>query len=132
MTVPPSTDDDSPPFDPENLPVEPWYAVRCVFKYSDAGPPTNTYEERITLWRAPSPDAALELAEAEATRYSESLDHAEYTGFAQSFNLFVGDTIGHGDEVFSLMRDSDLDAEDYLDVFFDTGAEHQGVIDETD
>jgi hypothetical protein len=131
VTVPAPTGDGSAPFDPENPPVEPWYAVRCVIRSTDGGP-TSTYEERITLWRAPSPDEAIELAEAEAADYSASLEHAEYTGFAQSFNLFVGDTVGHGDEVFSLMRDSELDTEDYLDAFFDTGAEHQGVLDETD
>ncbi len=116
-------------FDPENPPVEPWYSVRCVIRFDDGGP-TSTYEERITLWRAPSPDEALEMAEAEVAVYVGELDHAEYTGFAQSFNLFAGHTIGHGDEIFSLMRDSDLDPEDYLDTFFDTGAEHQGSLDD--
>lgn len=131
MTPPTPTSDRSSPADPENLPVEPWYAVRAVIRFND-GEPTSTYEERITLWRAPSADEAIELAEAEATNYAESLEHAEYTGFAQSFSLFLGDSVGHGDEVFSLMRDSDLDTDDYLDAFFDTGAEHQGLLDETD
>jgi hypothetical protein len=131
VTVPPADGDGSAPFDPENPPVEPWYAVRCVIRGAISGP-TTTYEERITLWRAPSADEAIELAEAEAIEYGEALGDAEYTGFAQSFNLFVGDTVGHGDEVFSLMRDSELDTEDYLDAFFDTGTEHQGVLDGTD
>jgi len=128
----PPVDGDGVPSDGRGVPAaEPWYAVRCVFRLDDGGP-TSTYEERITLWRAPSADEAIEMAEAEAVGYAEALEHAEYTGFAQSFNLFVGDAVGHGDEVFSLMRDSELDTEDYLDAFFDTGAEHQGVLDETD
>jgi hypothetical protein len=131
VTTPPPVGNEGEPFDPEDPPVEPWYAVRVVIRFGDDGP-TSTYEERITLWRAPSADEAIEMAEAEAAGYAESLENAEYTGFAQSFNLFVGDSVGHGDEVFSLMRDSDLDTEDYLDAFFDTGAEHQGVLDETD
>jgi hypothetical protein len=32
---------------------------------------------------------------------------------------------GHGAEVFSLMRDSPLDAQSYLDTHVDTGAERQ-------
>lgn len=131
MTAPPADGDGSAGADLDDPPVEPWYAVRCVIAFSDGGP-TSTYEERITLWRAPSADEAIEMAEAEAAGYAESLEHAEYTGFAQSFNLFVGGAVGHGDEVFSLMRDSELDTEDYLDAFFDTGAEHQGILDETD
>ena len=34
-------------------------------------------------------------------------------------------TTADGAEIFSLMRDSDLDPEDYLDTFFDTGEEHE-------
>jgi hypothetical protein len=129
MTTPAPTGDGAPPFDPDDPPVDPWYAVRCIIRFSDDGA-TSTYEERITLWRAPTADEAIEMAEAEAADYAEANEHAEYTGFAQSFNLFVGTSVGHGDEVFSLMRDSDLDTEEYLDTFFDTGAEHQGVLDE--
>lgn len=33
-----------------------------------------------------------------------------------------------GAEVFSLMRDSDLEPDDYLDAFFSTGNERQGDV----
>ncbi|SCG64273.1 hypothetical protein GA0070213_10871 [Micromonospora humi] len=38
------------------------------------------------------------------------------------------DEWGHGAEVYSLMRDSDLPAGAYLTRFFDTGDERQGTL----
>jgi hypothetical protein len=86
------------------------------------------YEERVTLWRADTFDDAIELAEAEATDYAAALG-AEYCGFAQSFSL-PETTPGHGSEVFSLMRVSGLDPDEYLTQFFDTGAELEGTVDQ--
>ncbi|MEK8108219.1 hypothetical protein NKG94_31080 [Micromonospora sp. M12] len=63
------------------------------------------YEERVTLWCATSCDAAVALAEAEASEYAEGIDRV-CLGFAQVYYLF--DEPGHGTEVYSLMRDSDL------------------------
>ncbi|RNL78952.1 DUF4288 domain-containing protein [Nocardioides marmorisolisilvae] len=101
-----------------------WYAVRCVFR-SIVEVGVTTYEERITLWQAASTDEAIERAEAEAEEYAAAIEDAEieYVGLAQCFHLF--DDPVDGAEIFSLMRDSDLDPEDYLDAFFDTGDEHQ-------
>ncbi|MFE9191045.1 hypothetical protein ACFYL6_15660 [Micromonospora sp. NPDC007208] len=98
-----------------------WYAVRSVFQYGSAAP--FVYEERITIWRATNFDTAIALAEAEATEYTEDIDRA-YLGFAQVHHLF--DEPGHGAEIYSLMRDSALPADAYLDRFFDTGDERQG------
>ncbi|NYJ75631.1 hypothetical protein [Allobranchiibius huperziae] len=82
----------------------------------------QVYEERITLWRATDMDAAIELAKAEALEYAADLD-GEYTGLAQANQL--SDEMEPGAGVFSLMRSSGLDTEDYLDHFFDTGTERQ-------
>jgi hypothetical protein len=46
-----------------------WYAVRSLFRI--AGEPESAYEERITLWRADSPEEAFDRAEAEAVEYAE-------------------------------------------------------------
>jgi hypothetical protein len=116
-----------------SLPDGQWYAVRCIFRHrfledlesADA----TIYEERITLWRAPSVDHAIELAEDEAASYAAVMDARvmdagdEYLGLAQAYELV--DDPGHGSEVFSLLRESELDAEAYLDTFFDTGTERQ-------
>ena len=105
-----------------------WYSVRCIFRHrfledlesADA----TIYEERITLWRARSADHAIELAEREATEYAALMDPGdEYVGLAQSYEL--ADEPVHGSEVFSLLRESDLEHEAYLDTFFDTGRERQ-------
>ncbi len=90
-----------------------------------SGEPRSTFEERITLWYAESMADAVALAEAEARDYAVTMG-AEYTGLAQGFALV--DEPGHGTEVFSLMRDSDLVADAYLDIFFDTGDERQTEI----
>jgi hypothetical protein len=99
---------------------EQWFGVRCVFKWGNQ----PTYEERVTLWYATSFDEAIEAAELEAERYADGHDY-DYLGIAQSYEI-TDATIGNGSEVFSLLRDSDLDPDDYVDSFFDTGSErHQ-------
>ncbi|MGW0434026.1 hypothetical protein ACWDV4_15975 [Micromonospora sp. NPDC003197] len=102
-----------------------WFSVRCVFRF--AGEPQPTYEERITLWRADGFGQAMTLAEEESREYAAMLDGCEYIGLAQSYRMF--DEPVHGAEIFSLLRDSSLDPDDYLTAFFDTGDERQGSID---
>jgi hypothetical protein len=68
---------------------------------------------------------AVELAEAEAGEYAGTVD-GRYLGLAQAYQL--ADEIGHGVELFSLIRDSGLDPERYLSTFFDTGTGHQGRV----
>ncbi|TDD43233.1 hypothetical protein E1286_29425 [Nonomuraea terrae] len=97
-----------------------WYAVRCVFRWRE---PYDSYEERITVWRATSLEEAVELAEQEAAEYCEAGPY-EYLNLAQAYHL-ADEAIQTGAEVFSLLRDSDLAPRDYLDAFFDTGAERQ-------
>jgi hypothetical protein len=104
---------------PAGPPSEPWFSVRCLFRHLPA-----SYEERITLWRAGTPDEAVTLAEADARDYAKGLEGAEYLGLAQAFHLFEAQ-VGDGTEIFSLVRDSDLAPDDYLDAFFDTGGERQ-------
>lgn len=96
-----------------------WFGVRCVFRW--AQPPT--YEERITLWEADSLDDAIAKAEAEAAAYAARLN-SEYLDIAQAYWIGPRRPV-NGSEVFSLMRDSELDSDDYLDAFYDTGRERQ-------
>ena len=108
-----------------------WYAVRCVFRSAwlenaDHLPPDeHLYEERITLWQATSTEEALALAEAEAIDYADEDD--EYLELAQAYKL-IDDPV-QGAEVFSLMRSSKLEADEYLDAHFDTGTERAQVLD---
>lgn len=99
-----------------------WYGVRCVFADGD-----GVFEERVTVWQADGFEAAVLLAEAEADDYADDED-LEYLGFAQASRL--SSPPGHGAEVFVLERESDLDPEDYLTEFFDTGTEDEDVLDD--
>ncbi len=96
-----------------------WYGVRCLFKWRDR----PEYEERVTLWRATSFEAAIERAEAEASEYGADTE-LEYLGLAQAFDL-KADQIADGSEVFSLIRTSPLAPREYINRFFDTGSERQ-------
>jgi len=97
-----------------------WFAVRCIFKWPDQ----PKYEERITVWYADAFRTAVDMAEAEATEYQAG-SGAEYIRLAQAYHLST-DRIGHGTEVFSLIRESSMGPVDYLEHFFDTGREVQG------
>jgi len=99
-----------------------WFGVRCVFH-----DPEGTYEERVTIWQAGSFDEAVLLAEAEAKEYAADVE-SEFLGFAQAY--VMADPPTHGTEVFSLLRDSDLDPDEYLDTFFDTGDEREASLDD--
>jgi hypothetical protein len=103
-----------------------WYSVRCFFRFDRDTDSTkrNTYEERITIWRAASFAEAIELAEREADEYAR-FHKGEYTGLAQAYEL-PEVHLTSGAEVFSLLRESDLSPRKYLDRFFDTGDERQG------
>lgn len=99
-----------------------WYAVRTVVRIDSL----DTYEERITLWRASSFEDAMEKAEREREDYCETLDGVA-CDLVQAFELDT-DELGEGVEVFSLMRDSELAPDAYVDAFFDSGGEHQRTV----
>lgn len=101
-----------------------WIAVRCIFRVT-AGDGAQAYEERVTIWHEADIDRAIEAAEHDADTYAADTD-GEFVGLAQAYVLT--DQLGHGAEVFSLMRDSDLDPDAYVDRFFDTGTERQGTV----
>lgn len=96
--------------------------MRCVFRWTSHD--EKPYEERITLWRATSVEQAVEFAEREAAVYAESGYELSYVGFAQAYALDEDAELGHGVEVFSLLRNSELPPREYVDRFFDTGGEH--------
>jgi hypothetical protein len=101
-----------------------WFTVRCIFEVDPQhwdGSEPRTYEERITLWQAADMDAAIVLAEADATDYATTVN-ARYLDLAQCSKADVPE---QGAEIFSLMRQSELDPSSYIDRFFATGDERQ-------
>ena len=103
-----------------------WYGVRSVFQHGPDDPEGTSYEERVTVWFAASFDQAIEFAEAEALEYVAGRTDVSDLGLFQAYALT--DPPGHGSEVFSLIRDSHLGADDYLDGFFETGRERQQTV----
>jgi hypothetical protein len=99
------------------------FSVRCLFLWRNGATQdgAHLYEERITLWLATDIDHALAQAEDEATRYAAASD-CEFLGFSQAYALPESVSVTNV-EVFSLLRESKLISSEYIDAFFDTGAE---------
>lgn len=108
------------------------YTVRSVLEWTSriGREKKHVYEERLTMWNASSLGEALELAEKEEKEYighSTSVKEGMMSlGLYQAYWSHVDiDLKIQGMEVFSLLRESDLKPDAYLDAFFDTGTEHQ-------
>jgi hypothetical protein len=106
-----------------------WVAVRhVVVEESNGSDHERYFEERITVWSATDIETGIALAAAEVAEYCRVLDLQD-TGLYQGF--LIADDVGElisGAELFSLIRGSDLEPDEYLDRFFDTGDEIQGTI----
>lgn len=92
----------------------------------------------MTIWNADSFQDAIGQAEREAATYASDLvNDGEVLNLWQAFQIIQAEpgdrdeselpslTSGSGVEVFSLIRDSELEPKEYLDRFFDTGTERQ-------
>ena len=101
-----------------------WYAAKCIFKHHPDS--TNAlkalYEERVVLFQAQNFDDAVNQAEAEAAEYCADSGRCAYVGYVDIYHL-PEDHVGHRVEVYSLMRESSLSADEYLNRFYDTGNE---------
>ena len=97
-----------------------WFAVRSVCWH----PTARSYEERVTLWQAPSREEAFQDASREAKQYAAGLE-GEDTGLLQLFEM--DGRPNNGAEVFSLMREDPAEVVVYLATFFDTGQDKQGT-----
>lgn len=106
-----------------------WHAVRCFFRWKEwEGAP---YEERVTVWLAESLDEAMRLGCAEADEYADA-NGLVHLGRAQAYLIGGSEPIQPGSEVFSLLRDSELEPPGYLDAHFHTGREHTQEDDDED
>src|ERR1035437_6944309 len=104
----------------------PTYSVRSILLWRPRADQTrkHIYEERITLWNAPTLEQAVDLAEREADEYAG--DDAKRLGLLQGFWMYEDFKVHQqGTEVFSLLRESDLAPKAYLKAFFDTGLERE-------
>jgi hypothetical protein len=102
------------------------YSVRCICRVptEKINQSKYVYEERVTIWQAKDIDEAIDKAEVEMKNYCKDLGDAEYIGLSQAFWMFES-VEANGLEVFSLLRESNLEPDEYLDTFFSTGHERQ-------
>lgn len=101
-----------------------WFGARTVYRVEQSNTvtsPNNLYEERVVLISGNSFDDAIAKAEKEAEIYASNTD-MNYLGYVNVFELYHS-KIEDGTEVYSLMRESELEADAYLDRFIDTGSE---------
>ncbi len=106
-----------------------WFAAKTVCKHervAEDGACKTLFEERVVLLQAADFDAAIAKGEAEAQEYCRGVRDVTYTGYINVYRLFA-DTVGHGTEVFSLLRESELSDKDYLDHFYDDGRERTQI-----
>ena len=102
----------------------PSFTVRCLFRWPSRSDSNEvSYEERITLWSARSADDAIAMAEAEAKAYAAAND-VEFLNLCQSYAM-PEEVAASGVEVFSLLRNSTLNPDDYLRNYFITGDERE-------
>ncbi len=101
---------------------EPWYGVRLLYRLTGTAKPS--YEERILIIRATSSASAIAEAEFISERDYED-ETVERLDYAMGFNIFdqSGPCLESGTEVFSLIRQSDLTTDQYIDRFHSTGEE---------
>ncbi len=86
------------------------------------------YEERIVLFRASSFEDAIAQAEHEAEGYGKR-NATKPLDYFMAYQLDDEDLPG-GIEVFSLIRDSNLEDREYLERHYDTGNERARSHDE--
>ena len=103
---------------------QPWYSVKCVFKhdYLSRQHGEVVYEERIVVLKASSLDEAIALGEVEANAYAGDKGTVHYTGFISAFHMFER-KLANRAEVYSLMRQSNMDTDAFLDHYYDDGSE---------
>ena len=99
-----------------------WFSVRSLYRYSarDAEQ-KHCYEERVVLFFEHTFEAAIQKAELEGQAHATEMDK-ELLDLFSAFEI-ADDSIGIACEVFSLIRNSDLTPNDYIDRMFDTGDE---------
>ena len=105
-----------------------WFGIRTIYRSQQSDTEfTYSYEERVVVFSAYSIEAAIELAERESQDYIDGTDEIALD-FLDVFEIYDGQ-ISNGTEVFSLIRDSNLESDEYLSTFFDTGNERRGTLD---
>ena len=99
-----------------------WFGVKCLFVHHNLSKEENKkiYEERVIVIRANDFDWAIKKAEKEAKEYAQNENECEYINFIDSFSI-DDNKISDFTEVYSIMRKSKLEADDYIETYYDDG-----------
>lgn len=97
-----------------------WFGVRSIYHRQSP----SKYTERVVIFEAETHDQ-VERAEAEGNEYALMLGEISL-GLFTTYEM-SGLNVHDGTEVFALVRHSELEPPEYLDTFFDTGAEIIGA-----
>ncbi len=97
-----------------------WYSVRSVFKLPGApdGQRPALFEERVVIFRAASPEQALEKGRAEAKRYAESETQPRMLAHIVVFSTWE-EELTEGLEVWSCLRKIEISDEEFLDRIYE-------------
>jgi len=76
------------------------------------------FEERVVIFRAGTPEAALEKGRAEAKRYSEGETQPRMLAHIVVFCIWE-EELTEGEEVWSCLRQLETTDEDFLDRIYD-------------
>lgn len=100
-----------------------WFSARTLYLHKNRKEDdVNLYEERIVLIKATDFDDAISKAEVEGEKYAAHESEIEYLGFVHVYKL-DDERVKDKTELYSLMRGSKLNSDDYITAFFDTGTE---------
>ena len=106
-----------------------WFAAKTVYRWRPIENSESLFEERVVLFEAGSFEEAVARAEMEAQEYCADSPDKVYLGYVNVFRLF-DDAVGDRVEVYSLVRESDLSDQEYLDHFYDTCKERTETLEE--
>ena len=95
------------------------YGIRSHFlfkKADDPNTPENLYEERLIVVKAQSYEDALELGFKEAEHYA-TVNKMKRLHYVESYEI-DSKKLGFGIELYSYLRGTVLDEDEYLKTFF--------------
>jgi hypothetical protein len=105
---------------------ERWFGAKTIYRWRPVAGANaegeHLYEERVVLLRARDLADALVRGEVAAEQYARDLEHGEYLGFIDVYE--ISDDILDGAEIYSLLRSSPLDARDFVTRYYDDGTQH--------
>ncbi len=101
-----------------------WFTAKCIFRHQALSKDDliNTYEERIIIIESESFDWAIVKAENEAKKYAAIEKKCEYINFIDCYKLGKND-FKDKSEIYSLMRSSSLDPDEYISRYYHDGTE---------